>query len=79
MSSEQLFRFALSGKTRPFANTLGDIFVSDKLLTNIVVLDNASIFLSGCLKLNRVIARLAERQGVAIQFCHRQNTTPKAL
>ena len=26
-----------------------------------------------------VIARLAERQGVAIQFCHRQNTTPKAL
>ncbi|MBR0129475.1 MAG: hypothetical protein IJM09_06645 [Neisseriaceae bacterium] len=50
MRSEQLFSFALSGKTRPFAYALGDIFVSDKSLTNIVVLDNALIILSGCLK-----------------------------
>ena len=35
----------MSGKTRPFAYALGDIFVSDKSLTNIVVLDNASILL----------------------------------
>ncbi|MBQ9681715.1 MAG: hypothetical protein IJV35_00410 [Neisseriaceae bacterium] len=47
---------------RPFAYALGDIFVSDKSLTNIVVLDNASIlllmllhsphFVSGSLKNN---------------------------
>ncbi|MBQ9681940.1 MAG: hypothetical protein IJV35_01565 [Neisseriaceae bacterium] len=47
MSSYLVLPFS---KTRPNANTLGDIFVSDKSLTNIVVLDNASISLSGSLK-----------------------------
>ena len=46
----QFCRGLLSGKTNPNAYALGNIFVSDQSLTNIVVLDKASILFSGCLK-----------------------------
>ena len=34
---------------------------------------------SGCLKHSSVITRFCVSKIVAIQFCHRQNTTPQAL